>query len=456
MVQQKEPNSPNTYNKQVVTLGRVLQILREEENSDVLIDTVINYLHTELEYSLIWIGLYDRLEHRIFGQGGITPTGEASILKQRFTLNPGDVLEQVVIQQRPVAVPDLRAELRAGEWRKAAQKFDIQGTVIFPIRYRDRCYGVALLGTPHWGVSPKSDEKARLSMILGEYAAALYKIETEWQRQQVKPLDEPLLLLLARLRSLAGLGNRLEAVVEETQQFVLPTRTSVYWYERERRYFWRRIGNRQRAGGFGEVNQASSGITLQEVGGFYQALASDQVVAIGEAHSSLKGDTTSRLMQQIRARSLLAAPILFQGELLGFLAVEGQDARIWTEGEKNFVRGAAQMIALMAPLDEMETTIEQIRLDQELTAEIARSIYDEDDWKSTLKQTADRMCKRLKAERFLVLLYDKDLNTFEICYQSHPNNRRPLMLPLDALNESDRLLLQKAWKPLRSRIWMAT
>ena len=439
-----QPQEPQSYDKQLVALGRILQILREEENSDVLIDTVLNYLKTEFDYSLVWVGLYDRLEHRLFGKGGIMPSGDQSFLKQRFALQPGDILEQVVIQQRALAVPDLREELRGGEWRKAAQKSGIQGAVIFPIRYRDLCYGVALLGSTDWGMSPRSDEKARLSMLLGELAAALFKIETEWQRQQTKHPDVPLLQLLTQMRSLSGLGPRLEAVVEETHTFIQPTRTNIYWYERERRYFWRRLGNRQRTVGFKEANQLTSGITVQEINGFYQALMGDQVVAIGEAHSSLKADATSRLMQQIKARSLLAAPILYQNELLGFLAVEGNEPRIWTENDKNFVRGAAQMIALTAPLDEMESAIAQIRLDRELTSEIARSIYSEDDWRKTLQHAAESLCKRLKVERFLVLLYEKDLNEFEVSYQNHPSNRRPLAPVLAALSDIDLKMVQKS------------
>lgn len=442
MVQHKEPNAH--YDKQLVALGRVLQTLREEENAEVLIDTILNYIKSEFDYSLIWVGLYDRLEHRLFGKGGITPQGELPLLKQRISLNPGDLLEQVVIQQRPLAVPDLREELRAGEWRKTAQNFNIQGTVIFPIRYKDRCYGVALLGSVLWGVAPKTDEKARLSMILGGLGAALYQIEMEWQRQQTKRPDQPLLSLLTRLRSLSGLGARLEAIVEETHQFIQANRTSIYWFERERRYFWRRVGNRQKTTGFNEANQPSSGITVQEVSGFYQALISDQIVSIGEAHSSLKADTTSRLMQQIRARSLLAAPILFQNELLGFLAVEGSDPRIWQEEEKSYIRGAAQIIALIAPLAEMEQAIEQVKQDQALTGEIARSIYSEEDWKTTLKMSADELCKRLRAERFMVLLYDQDQSRFDIAYQSQPANRRTIAPTLDNLDDTDWKLLEKS------------
>ncbi|XGW00337.1 MAG: GAF domain-containing protein [Leptolyngbya sp. BL-A-14] len=439
-----QPKEPTANDKQLVALGRVLQILREEENSDVLIDTALHYLEAEFDYSLIWIGLYDRHEHRLHGKGGTTPAGNMPLLKQRLLLNPGDLLEQVVIQQRPLAVPDLRQELRAGEWRRAAQMYDVQGTVIFPIRYKDRCFGVTLLGSPLWGASPRSDEKARLSMVLGGLATALYQIEAEWLRQQTKRPDQPLLALLTKLRSLGGLGARLEAIVEETHKFVQPNRTSVYWFERERRYFWRRISNRQKATGFSEANQPASGITAQEFNGFYQALLADQLVSIGEAHSSLKADTTSRLMQQIRARSLLAAPILFQNELLGFLAVEGNDPRIWENEEKSYLRGAAQIIALIAPLDAMESAIDQIQRDRVLTAEIAHSIYGEDDWKATLKLSAEQVCKRLRADRFLVLLYDPEQSLFDISYQSQPANRRPLTAPLQALNEADWQLLAKS------------
>lgn len=440
---QKEPN-PSENNKQLVALGRVLQILREEENIDVLIDTILGYLQEEFDYTLVWIGLYDRLDHRLFGKGGVAPGGEANFFKQRFSLNSGDLLEQVVIQQRPIGVPDLREELRAGEWRKLAQKYNIQGTVIFPIRYKDRCFGVVLMGTSLWGVSPRTDEKARLSMILGELATSLHQIEQDWQRQQTKRPDQPLFVLLNKLRTLQNLGQRLEAIVEETHNFIRPNRTNIYWFERERRYFWRRVSNRQKATGFGEASQPASGITAQEVSSFYQALVSDQIVSIGEAHSSLKADTTSRLMQQIRARSLLAAPILFQNELLGFLAVEGNEPRIWEDEERNFVRAVAQLIALTAPLHEIEEAIQQTRLDQELTAGVACAIFSDDDWKAALKNAADNLSRRLQVERFVVLLYDKDENQFQVCYQSQPSNRRPISTLLPMLDRIDWALLEKS------------
>lgn len=434
---QKEPSN---YEKQLVALGRALQALREEETSSGLIQTTLEYLHSEFDYALVWIGLYDRVAHQLIGGGGITPVGDVPTLKQRISLNPGDLLEQVVIQQRPLGVPDLREEARAGEWRKVAKKMSIQGTVIFPIRHKNQCFGVTILGSTLWGVSPHSEEKARLSTVLGSLAAALYQQEQERQRQLTKRPDEPLLSLMVKLRSLPTLKQRLNAIVDETHRFIGADRTNIYWFEPQQRYFWRRVSS---SPGRNEDAHAT-GISAQEVNTFYQSLAADQLVSIGEAHSSLKADITGRLMQQIGARSLMAAPILFHEELLGFLAVEGTEARIWSEEEKNYLKGAAHLVALTAPLEEVEDTIQQVKQDQALTAEVSRAIHSDEDWNNTLKKVAERLCQRLGADRFVILLYDRDLEKFDICYQTQPGNRRPVAQALEVLNSLDWQMLERS------------
>lgn len=440
MVLQKEPSN---YERQLVALGRALQALREAETVDGAVKIALEYLQAEFDYTLVWLGLYDRVEHRLLGKGGACPTGETALLKQRISLNPGDLMEQAVIQQRSLGVPDLREESRAGEWRKLAQRFNVQGTVILPIRHKDHCFGLTLLGSSLWGTSPHSDQKARLSMLLGGLAEVLFQLETEQQRRQAKRADEPLLNLLAKLQLLPSLKKRLELVIDETHRFVAPDRTNIYWYEPQQRFFWRRLGNRDKTIPLSD-NSLNNSILVQDLGGFYQALSSDQVISVGEARSSLKSDTTGRLMQHIQARSLIAAPILYQGELLGFIAVEGIEARIWLEEEKNYLRGAAQLIALIAPLEEMEATIQQVKCDQSLTAEVTHALYSEEDWKSTLRQCADRLMQRLKVERFWVLLYNSDLKKFEICYQQQAANRKPIAVPLNNLNPVDWQMLERS------------
>jgi GAF domain-containing protein len=99
-----------------------------------------------------------------------------------FPLTSGDLLEQVVIQLQPLKIPDLRSENRARQWRNIAQSFNIQGAILLPLKYQDRCVGITLLGSQQWGITPSRAEEELLSIILGELAAALHRVETEWYR----------------------------------------------------------------------------------------------------------------------------------------------------------------------------------------------------------------------------------------------------------------------------------
>ena len=167
---------PNLQEHSLISLGQVLQTLREAETDVLLIESLLSYLKTSFrqEHGLIWLGLYDRVDHRIIGKGGCLPDipeakngssqsnmgrtiftssseGRSSPLTQKIQLLSGDILEQVVIQQRPLALADFRQEMRAGEWRKTAQKYDIQGTMLFPLCHRDRCIGDVVCHQPAAG-----------------------------------------------------------------------------------------------------------------------------------------------------------------------------------------------------------------------------------------------------------------------------------------------------------------
>jgi GAF domain-containing protein len=433
--------------QQIVFLGRVLQRLREEDNVDVLIETTISYLKEHFDYKLIWIALYDRLNHILFGKAGVTPAIDQGFLTQRFVLSPGDLLEQVVIEQRPLGVADLRAEIRAEGWQQVAVKYNIQGTIILPIRYRDRCLGMLLLGSDRWGYLLGGDEKARLLILLGELGAVLYQQEVDLQYKQTKRADEPLFGLLQNLQTLGNLEQRLEAVVQASHNFVSPNRTNIYWLERDGRYFWRRMSNQVSNLNRNTGNsKATVGITVQELSDFYYALAINQLVWIGEARSSLKSEFTGKLLQRLQVRSLLAAPIIWQKDLLGFLAVESNEARIWTEGDKNFLKGAAGLISLVAPTESMEITIKQIQDDAQLTSQVAQGIYSDRDFEEILHSCAVKVLDRLTATRFLLLQYDGDRNHYQLLYQSQLHNRRPLTFSLETLKEVDWQLLQRTDK----------
>lgn len=304
-----QPQKSIAAEQQILALGSVLQSLREENDVDVLIEITIAYIYQQFDYSLIWIALYDRLKHTLFGKGGITPDQDTNFLRQRVVLNPGDLLEQVVIEQSPLGIVDLRNEIRAAVWQDVGKKFNIQGTIFLPIRYKDRFLGLLLLGSERWGYLLPGDAKARLMMVLGELGAMLYQKEMDLQQKQTKRPDEPLLELLENLRTLNNLDQRLKAVVEETHQFVSPSRTSIYWFDRQGRYFWCRMSNQLANIGRNASNQQpAAGMTVQELSELYYALSVNEIVWIGDARSSLKGHFTAKLLERLRVRSLLAAP----------------------------------------------------------------------------------------------------------------------------------------------------
>ncbi|MHC5831131.1 MAG: GAF domain-containing protein, partial [Nostoc sp.] len=105
--------------------------------------------------------------------------------------------------------------------------------------------------------------------------------------------------------------------------------------------FWCRMSNQLVKFYRNSNSHQAAGITVQELSDFYYALTVNQIVSIGDAPSSLKSHFTAKLLQRLKVRSLLAAPVIWQNDLVGFLAVESNEPRIWMETEKNFVQGVA-------------------------------------------------------------------------------------------------------------------
>ncbi|MEL6224691.1 MAG: GAF domain-containing protein, partial [Cyanobacteria bacterium J06627_8] len=442
------PKTASTFDKHLATLGRSLQALREATTEDSLLSTAIDYLRDAFNYSLVWIGIYDETKHVIAGRAGFTPSGDTALLTQTYKLEPGDIFEQVVVQQRLIGVPDLREEMRAGKWRKAAQKHNIQGSIIFPIRHQDKCLGVACLGSTLWGVSPQSDEKSRLAIFFGELGFCLYHQRANQDRQDAHNPIDPFSTLLNRLKSLSTIDDRLNLIAQEVHQFIGASHTNMYWFEPEDRFFWLRAtqsANRvgQSYSTYSIRNQVQQ-IPVQEINSFYQAMTADQLISISEVNSALKTGITGRLMGYIKGESVLATPILFQEELIGFIAVSGDDPRIWTEAEKTFIRAIAQLIGLIAPLEEPEKTVHSVKLDQALVGEVAQAIYSDDDWTNALNTCAENLCKRLSIERFFVLTYNPNQEKFIVTYQNPASRKRLLSQPLSPLNDIDWQMLERS------------
>jgi GAF domain-containing protein len=437
-------NALQSQEQQLIALEQTLQILRTESNVDQLISTVINYLQSQFEYRLVWICLYDRLQHQLIGKGGFANKEELKIFKQKLSLTPGDVLEQAVIQQQPIAIADLRQETRAGEWRQIGQKLGIQGTLLVPLSYQNCCFGIVLLGSHLWGISPRAQEKAHLSLLFGSLAIALYHQELEAQKAHDKHTDQVFFSLLDQIVKLPNLEQKLEKIVAVTQEFIGSDRTHVYWYNQEQRYFWLKTSNKQ---GNRLLNNSgnTTNLNVEEVSEFYQYLSTGQLISIGSGKNTLSTDGTGRLLMKIKCRSLLAAPIFIQQQLVGFLAIEGTESRLWEATEKRYLQASAQILAMNAASEEIALMLKEAQAENTLVAEVAGIISAQSNVQEALEKTADLLLARLNVDRFLLLQSESSTQPpyylqYQVFFQKQPQNRQELTKNL-GITETDYLAL---------------
>ncbi|WP_121969462.1 GAF domain-containing protein [Leptolyngbya sp. BC1307] len=429
-----DPQSSHRLSKQ--DLSQVLPAIWEAETLERSIQTALEAIQAEFGYSLLWMGLYDRFNHKLTTRGVLTQ-GPRRFSHTSLSLHPGDVLEQVIMRQRPMVIADIRAESRAGAWARIATLFELQGTVVLPIQRRGLCFGLMVLCSRQWGATPGILENSTLLAINNALAEAIHQNALEQQRQQTKQPAKPLLALLGSLDNLSGLDARLQLVAEETQKFV-GAPVSIYWLELRGRNFWCRVGKLK-----GKPNAT---LPVNEVQTLYQSLCAEEMVAFGEIEGSLKASMASRLMQHLSAQSLMAAPIVYHNELQGFISVEGANPRIWSEVEKEYVQGVARLIGLAMPIAEMDAALSQVKSDHLLSAGVTRSIHSDRDWQHVLGLCVEQLAARIGTDQLLVLSANLDRGGFDLCYRTgHDVGRAEHWLPLDTVDEK---MLKRAHSPV--------
>ncbi len=417
-------------------LSQVLPAIWEAETIEKSIQEALEAIRAEFGYTLLWAGLYDRFTHQLTTRGVIT-SGPRRFSHTSLSLHPGDVLEQVIVQQQPTVIADIRAESRAGAWERIAKTFEQQGTVILPIQRKGICFGLMILGSRRWGVEPGILENSTLLAINNALAEAIHQNALEVQRQQTKQPAKPLLSLLGSLSRLPGLDARLEIIAEETQKFVAAP-VSLYWLEPRGRHFWCRVGKAK--------GKTDSHLLVSEVPSLYQKLCADEMIVLGEMEGSLKASVAIRLMQHLKIQSLMVAPIIYQGELQGFITVEGASPRIWSKVEKEYVQGVAQLIGLAMPTSEMDAALSQVKSDYLLSAGVARSIYSDRDWQHVLGLCIEQLAARIGTDQLIVLSANPERGGFDLCYRTGVGiGRSEHWLPLDTV---DAQMLKRAHSPV--------
>ncbi len=417
-------------------LSQVLPAIWEAETIESSIQEALEAIRAEFGYTMLWTGLYDRFNHKLTTRGVIT-SGPRRFSQTSLSLHPGDLLEQVIVQQQAKVIADIREESRAGAWERIAQTFELQGTVILPIQRKGICFGLMILGSRRWGVMPGVLENSTLMAINNALAEAIHQNALETQRQQTKQPAKPLLSLLGSLSTLSGLDARLTVIADETQKFI-GAPVSVFWLEPRGRHFWCRVGKL--------AGKTSSHLPVSEVQSLYQRLCANEMVALGEAEGSLKASMANRLMQHLKIQSLIVAPIIYREELQGFLSVEGISARIWSDAEKAYVRGVTQMIGLAMPTSEVDAALSQAKSDHLLCAGITRSIHSDRDWQHVLGLCVEQLAARIGTDQLTVLSADPERGGFDLCYRTGVGvGKSEHWMPLDAVDEK---LLKRSHAPV--------
>lgn len=438
---QLQPTEPR-HDQKLVPLSRALKAIRVAQTDADALVVALDHLHQTLAFEVAWIGRYDPIHHRLMTQGYRSPEAMRP-MRPIIGLTPGDLMEQTVIQPRPLVVADLQNEMRAGEWGLIAKQFALQSAVVYPIKRQEICFGLLVLASPRWGITLSLEELSYLSIVTGTLAEALYHFEAEQQRQQAKRLEQPLLSVLGRLGHLADLDSQLDDVVRETQRFMAPTRTRVFWLEPKGNYFWQRQPRPARP----DQNHALT-LPVAEVRGLYQALCHQQLVVLGESRGALNAIVPDRWMQSIQAQSIMVAPITRAEELVGFLSVEGSLPRLWQESEKQFLMGMARLLSLALPVVAHQEVQRHSQIEQSLATGVIQGIHDERDWRHALQTCFTNLREHLGIQQFFVLVFSAERQTYEICFHGQAHRVAGVKPLWPSLDEVDWHLLERSTLPV--------
>ncbi|MEB3314515.1 MAG: ATP-binding protein [Cyanobacteriota bacterium] len=323
-------------------LARLLKVVKNAPTVNQAITPILQYLHQAFGFQVVWLGRYNSAARWIEIKPG-WGWPQSGVLDQVLPLTPGDLMEQAVLRRQPLVVADLAQEPRAGELGVMAKRWGLQSALVYPLNRQDRCLGVLGLGSPHWGGGIGPQQRSHLAILTHLLTQLLHQDQREQQQCQAKQTAPPLLSLLGQLGQLPNLEAQLQSVARAIQDFIGPTHSRIFWYEPEGQYFCQRYPDPL---GPPSSQHRAPRIPAHQLSRLEQVLRHQPVVV--ESPSAVQASMAEPLLRQTQAQALMVAAIIPQGELKGFICVEDGAPRLWQAAEKEFLKGAGQLLALLS------------------------------------------------------------------------------------------------------------
>ena len=125
----------------------------------------------------------------------------------------------------------------------------------------------------------------------------------------------------------------------------------MFWYERDKgNEFVMRWANRSRKKGARGPSSLAPTFDARSLGVTYNALLDGQLLVVGESGLSARVPLSAKVLGDLNFRSGIIAPISFQGELLGFMSVESDILRNWSEPEQSPRDGGRSISGASGPV----------------------------------------------------------------------------------------------------------
>ena len=393
--------------KFLLILGALSKILERPGDFQEKIHHVFSVLEQDLGFQLGWIGLLEDNHKVIAGKGGFAPT-QSTILLNRRTVKPGDLVDLISNHQSLIQIGNLQEDLRCRDWWPHAKEWNIQGAIGFPITHQGECLGVGILGLTRWGGTLDREAEQGIYRFANLLGAASKQDTSKVAKQEA--FTSPLYTLADRLRQPQDADTIFQTVCAEVHERIQPSRTAIYWLDPDNRDFWiRAMAPTVLAQGPG-LQSVSLGqrFPLKELYSLHQALKADRLVTIPDCVNDMRGLIGQNHLKRTQLTALMAYPIIYQNELLGYLSVEMcTEPRLWTTEEGRLLTALAHLIGVTTTQVRLYEVSKRQALEQTLINQITRDIRDSLDPDQVLRSAVQRLGEHLNIDRCLVLNYSK-------------------------------------------------